>query len=152
VKAAILDSINDLVKIKAAPRGLQRRTAPLVPVMHNLGTELHRPRRVKPAVPGRDAEDLTDAVELPEAIDELPDDGVEARAEPPAGDDGGPDGEGVEEDVAAGAGAVVEQVRGMGREGPGEVVDDLSEDDVTGADVESLRGVEEGVLVERVGL
>lgn len=60
---------------------------------------------VEPAVAGGDAEDVADAVELPEADDELPEDGVEARAEPPAGDDRGARG-GVHGDPARGPAAV----------------------------------------------
>lgn len=74
---------------------------------------------------------MADPVEVPKPNNELPDDGVETRAEAAARDDGGAHVSGVEEDLPARPGAVVGEVRrGRGREVAGEVEDDAAEDDV----------------------
>lgn len=104
---------------------------------------------VEPAVAGGDAEDVADAVELPEADDELPEDGVEARAEPPAGDDRGARAGGVHGDPRARPRAAVGDERGRRR--GGEVEEGVAEGDVTRGDVEGGRRVEVGVAGDRVG-
>lgn len=76
VEATILDSIDDLIKIKATSRGLKHSTTPLVPVVHNLRVQFHRLSGVKPSVPSSNSENLTNPIKFPEANDELSYDGV----------------------------------------------------------------------------
>lgn len=143
VKAAIPDSIDDLVKIKTTPRGLKHSATLLVQAVDQLGIQLHRLRGVESPVASLHPEYLTHPVEVPEGHHQLPDDGVETRAEPPARDDGSPGSRRVEEDSVARAGSMV----GGGVGGRGEIVEDVSEDDVVLGDVEAVGRVVEWVAV-----
>jgi hypothetical protein len=82
-------------------------------------------------------------VEVPEGHHQLPDDGVETGAEPPARDDCSPGSRRVEEDSVARAGSMV----GGGVEGRREIYEDVSEDDVVLGDVEAVGRVVEWVAV-----
>lgn len=143
VIATIPDRIDDLVKIKTAPGGLKHSTTLLVQAMDQLGIQLQRLRGVKAQVPSPHPEYLTHPVEVPEGHHQLPDDGVETGAEPPARDDGSPGSRRVEEDSFARAGLRV----GDGVGGRGEIEEDVSEDNVGLGDVESVGRVVEWVVV-----
>ena len=139
------------MEIETASRSLKDGATPPVPVVSELGVELEGLPRVKPPVPGGHTEDLTHPIQVPQAHHQLPDYGVEARAESPARDNGGPHLRGLEEHVLAGAGAVVSEEWGRSGEGPREVVGDLAENDVGSADVEAFHRVKVWILVQWVG-
>lgn len=103
---------------------------------------------VEPAVARGDAEDVADAVELLEADDELPEHGVEPRAEPPAGDERGARRGRVDGEAAPGPRAAVGDERG--RRGGGEVEEGVAQGDVPRGDVEGGRRVEVGLARDGV--
>lgn len=122
VKPTLLDRIHDLLKIEATPGGREDRPAPLVPAVHHLGIQPPRFHRVESAVAGRHAEDLAHPIEVPEPHHQLPDHGVEPRAEPATGDDRRSDGGRVEVDGPAGPRPVVsKEAATTGGGGGGEV-------------------------------
>lgn len=144
------DAVDDLAKIEAAPRGLEHGPALLVPVVDGGGVEAHvvLVGAVEAPVARGDAEDVADAVELLEADDELPEHGVEARAEAPAGDESGARAGRVDGDVPPGPRAAVGNERGRRR--GGEVEEGVAEGDVPRGDVEGGRRVEVGVAGDGV--
>lgn len=87
----MLDGIDNVLKMEATSGGLENGATDLVPVVDKLGVKLQGFQflGVKATVASLDTENLTDRVEVPEAKNELSNDGVEARAEATAGDNGG---------------------------------------------------------------
>lgn len=136
------------MKVEASPGSLEDGAALFVPVMDHLRVQGDRLSRIKSPVAGLHAEDVAGPVELPEPHHELPDHGVHPGAEAPARDYGCSHVPRLEVDRPPWPGPVVCQVGPRG--GVGGVVEDVTEDDVGGVDVELGGGVEEGVAVERV--
>jgi len=146
----ILDGIDDIFEVKTASGCLEECATDVVPMVNKFGVEGEWLGGVKPSVPSGDAQNMTDAIEVPQSHHKLSDDGVKAGAETPAGDNGDADMGRVEADVFSGTGAVVGEA-GQGRG----VVFDLTEYEVGLSKVEAmllqLAGVEVGIVVERVG-
>jgi hypothetical protein len=144
------DAIDNLGEIETAPRGLEHGAALLVPVVDGGRVEAHvvLVATVEPPVPRGDTEDVADAVELLEPDDELPQHGVEARAEPPAGDERGARAGRVDGEVPPGPRAAVGDERGRRR--GGEVEEGVAEGDVPRGDVEGGRRVVVGVAGDGV--
>lgn len=117
-----LDGIDDVMKVETAPGCLKEGATDVVPMVNEFGIEGEWDRGVKPPVAGGDAENMTDAIELPQAHDKLSDDGVKAGTETPAGDNGNANNGRVKVDVFAWTSAVVGEA-GRGRE----IVADLAE-------------------------
>ncbi|KAK7262054.1 hypothetical protein RJT34_29614 [Clitoria ternatea] len=143
----ILDSINNLMEIKTAPRSLKHGATHVVPVVHKVWVEREGLGGVKPPVAGGDAENMTDGVELPQTNNKLPDNGVEAGAEATAGDNSSANIGRVKENVFTGTSAVVCEAWG----GRG-VVSDLAEYDIVLCEVEGVEFecVEVWVLIQWV--
>jgi len=145
----ILDGVDDVIEVKTASGCLEECATDVVPMVNKFGVEGEWLGGVKPSVPSGDAHNMTDAIEVPQTHYKLSDDGVKARAETPAGDNGGADMGRVEVDVLAGTGAVVGEA-GKGRG----VVFDLAEYEVGMSKVETMImqmvGVEVGVVIQRV--
>lgn len=163
--AAMLDGIDNLLKIKTASGGLEMGAAVLVPVVNKLGVEWEGFRRVKATVASLDTKNVTDPVEIPEAKNKLSDDGVETRAEATAGHNSSLDPGRIEQDLASWAGAVVCQGTSSTtrvalfffftatstcccsfRLRVFVVVDDVAEDDIRWGYVEAIGLGEEGVV------
>lgn len=108
-----MDSIDDLAEIKTATGSPKGGTALVVPVANSVRVEGEGLLvGVKASVTGGDAEDVTHTIEVPQAHHELPDDGVEARAQTPARDNRHSGIAGVHVDLLTWTGAVVGQARG----------------------------------------
>lgn len=120
-------------------------------VMENLGIKFDTVGGVKSPVTSCDPVNMTNTVELPESHHQFSDDRVHSGTESAAGDNGGFDSGGFEENSPARASSVVGKVRRGRRVGAGEIVDDLPEDDVKRSDVEAVRWPEKRVGVERIG-
>lgn len=135
------------MEIKTASRSLKNGATLVVPIANNVWVKRNGLGGVKTSVPSGDAGNLTHTIEVPQANDEFPDDGVETGAESPAGDNSNPDIARVEVDLFAGTGAVVGEARKVVGVG------DLAENDVGLCEVEAfnLVGVEVWILVEWIG-
>jgi hypothetical protein len=144
------DAVDDLVEIKASPRRLEHGAALLVPAIDGgrIQPYVVLVGAVEATVARGNAEDVADAIELLQPDDELPQHGVEPRAEPPAGDERSARAGRVDAQALPWASAAVGDERG--RRGGSEVEEGVAEGDVSRGDVEGGRRVE-GVTGDGVG-
>jgi hypothetical protein len=144
------DAVDDLVEIKASPRRLEHGAALLVPAIDGgrIQPYVVLVGAVEATVARGNAEDVADAIELLQPDDELPQHGVEPRAEPPAGDERSARAGRVDAQALPWASAAVGDERG--RRGGSEVEEGVAEGDVPRGDVEGGRRVE-GVAGDGVG-
>lgn len=65
IKTVILNGIDNVVKIKATPGGLQDGSSPSMQVVHHSGIQWDRLKRIKTSVASLNTKDLADPIEVP---------------------------------------------------------------------------------------
>lgn len=105
--AAMLDGIDNVLKMKTTSGGLEDSATILVPVVDKLWVKLDGVHRVKSTITSFDTKYLTDSVEVPEAKNQLSHHRVKARAQATACHNSRLDGRRLEEYLASWTGAMV---------------------------------------------
>lgn len=110
-----MDGIDDVGELKTASGSLKQSAAFFMPIVNDVRVKREWIGGVKTSVTGGDAENMTDTIEIPEANNKLPNNGVEARAKTTAGDDSNSSVGRFwfQVDIVAGTGGAVSEASGM---------------------------------------
>lgn len=86
IEGMILDGIDDFGEMKTASGSLKQSATFFMPIVNDVRVKREWFGGVKTSITGGDTENLTNTIEVPEANNKLPNNGVEARAKTAAGD------------------------------------------------------------------